>query len=230
MLAIRDLRASYGHNQALKGIDLDVPAGEITVLVGANGAGKTTLLRSISGVHKACEGTVLLDGRDIASIDAASRVALGIALVPEGRQVFASLSVEDNLRMGSYRRSGGSTVDRMLELFPELAAHRRRPAGLLSGGQQQMLAIGRALMSGPRVLLFDEPSMGLSPLLTRRVFQLIESLKAASTAILLVEQNADAALRLAQGAAVLELGRIVLRGPGAELLRDRKIQEAYLGI
>ncbi len=230
MLSIRNLQASYGRNRVLKDINLDIPAGAITVLVGANGAGKTTLLRAISGIHRRYEGSISLDGQDLARCDAADRVALGISQVPEGRQVFASLSVHDNLLMGGYRRSRGATAQSMYELFPVLAEHRKRPAGLLSGGQQQMLAIARALMSDPQVLLFDEPSMGLSPLLTQKVFGLIASLRTANTAILLVEQNAHAALQLAQDAAVIELGEIVLRGSGAELLRDGKVQEAYLGI
>ncbi|MDP3135554.1 MAG: ATP-binding cassette domain-containing protein, partial [Burkholderiaceae bacterium] len=171
-------------------------------------------------------------GRDISRHDAAQRVALGISQVPEGRQMFASLSVHDNLVLGAYRRANPAlaTVERMYELFPILAEHRKRPAGLLSGGQQQMLAIARALMSAPRVLLFDEPSMGLSPKLTHEVFELIGSLRSGNVAILLVEQNANGALRLADQAAVIELGEIVLRDTGARLLQNKKVQEAYLGI
>jgi branched-chain amino acid transport system ATP-binding protein len=229
MLRIRDLCARHGSNQVLKGIELDVNPGTITVLVGANGAGKTTLLRAISGVHRNCTGSILLNGSEIAHSDAAARVAMGIGHVPEGRQVFASLSVHDNLVMGGYRRKLRK-ADEMYSLFPELAGHRDRPAGLLSGGQQQMLAIARALISGPRIMLFDEPSMGLSPLLTQKIFSLIPALCTEDMAILLVEQNAYAALRLAQSAAVLDLGQIVLRGTGEQLIADRRVQEAYLGI
>jgi branched-chain amino acid transport system ATP-binding protein len=232
MLAIRQLEAGSGRNIELKGIDLDVAAGRITVLVGANGAGKTTLLRVISGIHKRCSGSICLDGREIMGMDAADRLALGISQVPEGRQVFASLSVHDNLLLGAYRRAvdRAASLDRMYSLFPMLAANRSRPAGLLSGGQQQMLAVARALMSAPRALLFDEPSMGLSPRLTAEVFALIDSLRSADVGILLVEQNASAALQLADRAAVIELGQIVLEGSGEALLQNTKVQEAYLGI
>jgi len=232
MLTVRHLEAGYGRNTVLRGIDLEVSAGRITVLVGANGAGKTTLLRVLSGIHRRCSGSIRLDGREIIGLDAADRLMLGISQVPEGRQVFASLSVHDNLLLGGYRRprQRDAGIERMYALFPMLADNRQRPAGLLSGGQQQMLAVARALMSAPRVLLFDEPSMGLSPKLTAEVFALIHSLRSADVGILLVEQNASAALQLADSAAVMELGQIVLEGSGASLLQDQKVQEAYLGI
>jgi branched-chain amino acid transport system ATP-binding protein len=232
LLDIAGLTSHYGRIQALKGIDLSVREGELLALVGANGAGKTTLLRTISGVQPASGGTVRFAGADITRIKAARRVTLGIAQVPEGRQVFGPLSVEDNLALGAYTRKDGvkADLDRIYAMFPVLRQKRREPAGTLSGGQQQMLAIGRALMARPRLLLLDEPSMGLAPLLVSEIFETIRSLKAAGTTIFLVEQNAHAALAIADRGYVLETGRIVLQDSGRALLANERVKEAYLGL
>jgi branched-chain amino acid transport system ATP-binding protein len=232
VLDVRGLRSGYGRIAVLHGIDLEVRAGEIVALVGANGAGKSTLLRALSGVQPS-SGKVSFDDEPIESLSAEARVGLGIVQCPEGRQVFGPLSVEDNLRLGAYRRGGPrarESLARVYALFPALAARRRQPAGTLSGGQQQMLAIGRALMAQPRLLLLDEPSMGLAPRLAAEIFAAIRGLRAADTALLLVEQNAAAALALAGRAYVLETGRIVLSGTGAELLADAGVRAAYLGL
>jgi branched-chain amino acid transport system ATP-binding protein len=232
VLDVRGLRSGYGRIAVLHGIDLEVRAGEIVALVGANGAGKSTLLRALSGVQPS-SGKVSFDDEPIESLSAEARVGLGIVQCPEGRQVFGPLSVEDNLRLGAYRRGGPrarESLARVYALFPALAARRRQPAGTLSGGQQQMLAIGRALMAQPRLLLLDEPSMGLAPRLAAEIFAAIRGLRAADTALLLVEQNAAAALALAGRAYVLETGRIALSGTGAELLADAGVRAAYLGL
>jgi len=232
MLKIRGLRAGYGRIPVLHGIDLDVRAGELVALLGANGAGKTTLLRAISGVQPA-SGSIAFDGAEIRSLTPQARVGLGIVQVPEGRQIFAPLSVEDNLRLGAYRRGGEETqssLERVYALFPALVERRRDAAGGLSGGQQQMLALGRALMAKPRLLLLDEPSMGLAPRLVAEIFGCIERLRAADTALLLVEQNATAALAIAGRGYVLEAGRVTLSGTGSELLADSAVRSAYLGI
>jgi branched-chain amino acid transport system ATP-binding protein len=232
VLRLSNLRAGYGRIPVLHGIDLEVHAGELVALLGANGAGKTTLLRAISGVH-ASSGDIFFDGASIAHLRAEQRVALGIVQVPEGRQIFAPLSVEDNLRLGAYRRGradSNTSLERVYTLFPALAERRRDAAGGLSGGQQQMLALGRALMAQPRLLLLDEPSMGLAPRLVAEIFECIERLRAADTAILLVEQNATAALGIAGRGYVLEAGRLGLSGTGRELLADPAIRAAYLGV
>ena len=216
----------------LQGIDLSIRAGELVALVGANGAGKSTLLRALSGVQPA-SGRIAFDGQDIAGWQPERRVALGIVQVPEGRQVFGPLSVDDNLRLGAYRRGraqSAQSLERVYALFPALAERRRHAAGTLSGGQQQMLAIGRALMAKPRLLLLDEPSMGLAPRLVAEIFACVRELRAADTALLLVEQNARAALAIADRGYVLETGRIVLAGSGAQLLADEKVRAAYLGL
>ena len=228
MLRVEKLEARYGRIPALQGIDLQLQPGELVALVGANGAGKTTLLRALSGVHPA-GGRVEFDGEDISRASAERRVALGIVQVPEGRQVFGPLSVEDNLRLGAYRRGGGS-LERVYGMFPVLAQRRRQAAGMLSGGQQQMLAIGRALMAAPRLLLLDEPSMGLAPRLAAEIFACVRTLRDAQTAILLVEQNARAALAIASRGYVLETGRLVRQGSGSELLADPAVRTAYLGL
>ena len=228
MLRVEKLEARYGRIPALQGIDLQLQPGELVALVGANGAGKTTLLRALSGVHPA-RGRVEFDGEDISRASAERRVALGIVQVPEGRQVFAPLSVEDNLRLGAYRRGGGS-LERVYGMFPVLAQRRRQAAGMLSGGQQQMLAIGRALVAAPRLLLLDEPSMGLAPRLAAEIFACVRALRDAQTAILLVEQNARAALAIASRGYVLETGRLVRQGSGSELLADPAVRTAYLGL
>jgi branched-chain amino acid transport system ATP-binding protein len=232
MLDVKGLEARYGRITALHGVDLAVRAGELVALVGANGAGKSTLLRALSGVQ-ASSGIISFDKKDIRNLPAESRVALGIVQCPEGRQVFGPLSVEDNLRLGAYRRGGEqapSSLERVYALFPALAERRRQPAGTLSGGQQQMLAIGRALMAKPRLLLLDEPSMGLAPRLVAEIFAVIRRLRAADTALLLVEQNAAAALAIADRGYVLETGRVALAGTGAELLADAGVRAAYLGL
>ena len=232
MLEVRELRAGYGRIPALHGIDLRVGHGELVALLGANGAGKSTLLRAISGVHPSA-GEIIFEDHHLEDDTAERRVALGIVQVPEGRQVFGPLSVDDNLRLGAYRRGRAATagsLERVYQLFPALANRRKQAAGTLSGGQQQMLAIGRALMAQPRLLLLDEPSMGLAPRLVAEIFACIRALRAADTAILLVEQNAAAALAIADRAYVLEAGRLTLSGTGKALLADTAVRAAYLGI
>jgi branched-chain amino acid transport system ATP-binding protein len=232
MLEVAGLASSYGRIPVLHGIDLAVRKGELVALVGANGAGKTTLLRALSGVQP-CSGRIQFDGEDLAPKAAEDRVARGIVQCPEGRRVFGPLSVEDNLRLGAYRR-GRAGAARSLEgvyaRFPDLAERRRQPAGTLSGGQQQMLAIGRALMAQPRLLLLDEPSMGLAPRLVAAIFACVRGLRDGDTAILLVEQNAAAALAIADRGYVLETGRVALAGSGAEVLADPGVRAAYLGV
>jgi branched-chain amino acid transport system ATP-binding protein len=233
VLVIEDLRSGYGRIEVLHGVSLEVQAGEIVSLVGANGAGKTTLLRAISGVQPITIGRVLFEGRPIERLSGHGRVALGIAQVPEGRQLFAPLTVEDNIRLGAWiRRSDDIEPDlrRVYDLFPMLAALRHAAAGTLSGGQQQMLAIGRALMSKPRLLLLDEPSMGLAPLLVDQVLQVVQELRKSGLTIVLVEQNARAALAIADRAYVVETGRIATSGTAAALLADDRVQSAYLGV
>ncbi|HYL87632.1 MAG TPA: ABC transporter ATP-binding protein [Burkholderiales bacterium] len=229
MLRVENLEARYGRIAALHGIDLHLEPGELVALVGANGAGKSTLLRALSGVHPS-SGKVSFEGQDITGASAERRVALGIIQVPEGRQVFAPLTVEDNLRLGAYRRGSARNLKKAYEMFPVLAARRRNLAGTLSGGQQQMLAIGRALMAEPRLLLLDEPSMGLAPRLVAEIFACVRRLRDAHTTLLLVEQNARAALGIADRGYVLETGRLVRAGTGAELLADPAVRTAYLGL
>jgi branched-chain amino acid transport system ATP-binding protein len=210
-------------------VSLRVGAGELVALVGANGAGKTTLLRAISGVQPAWGGSIRFDGQDLARLHARKRVQIGIVQVPEGRQVFEPLSVEDNLKLGAFARGARDGLARIFALFPALAEKRREPAGNLSGGQQQMLAIGRALMAQPKLLLLDEPSMGLAPRLVAEIFACIAALKKLGTTVLLVDQNARAALAIADRGYVMETGRIVLSGTAGELLHDPQVQRAYLG-
>ena len=230
MLEVRALASRYGRIPALSGVDLDVAAGELVALVGANGAGKTTLLRTLSGVQPSCGGSIRFDGRDLARVPASRRVQLGIVQVPEGRQVFGPLSVEDNLKLGAYARGSRDALVDVMTMFPALHAKRRAAAGTLSGGQQQMLAIGRALMASPRLLLLDEPSMGLAPRLVAEIFAQIAALKARGTTILLVDQNARAALAIADRGYVMETGRVVLGGRAQSLLDDPSVQQAYLGL
>lgn len=233
LLEIAGLGSHYGRIQALAGIDLSIAEGELLALVGSNGAGKTTLLRTISGVQPASSGAIGFAGKDITAASPSHRVRLGISQVPEGRQVFGPLSVEDNLMLGGYtrpRREADADMEAIYARFPALAAKRREPAGTLSGGQQQMLAIGRALMAKPRLLLLDEPSMGLAPLLVEEIFRAIVALKQAGTTIFLVEQNAQAALAIADRGYVLETGRIVLQDSGRALLANEKVRQAYLGV
>ena len=233
MLEISGLTSHYGRIPALKGIDLRIEAGELVALVGANGAGKTTLLRALSGVQRVTSGRVWFEGADITAARPDRRVRLGIAQVPEGRQVFGPLSVEDNLMLGAYlrpNRDARPALARVYDLFPALAERRRSTAGTLSGGQQQMLAIGRALMAGPRLLLLDEPSMGLAPRLVAEIYAAIRRLREAGTTIFLVDQNARAALAIADRGYVLETGRVVLAGAGAELAANDAVKQAYLGL
>jgi branched-chain amino acid transport system ATP-binding protein len=233
MLEVAALSSRYGRVPALANVDLHVGHGELVALVGANGAGKTTLLRVLSGVQPAAGGSVRFEGSDVTRASPRNRVKMGIVQVPEGRQVFGPLSVEDNLRLGAFVRPAveiASALERVFALFPILAAKRRETAGTLSGGQQQMLAIGRALMTRPKLLLLDEPSMGLAPRIVTEIFAIIRSLKDAATTILLVDQNARAALAIADRAYVLEVGRIALSGSGGELLGNPRVQQAYLGL
>jgi branched-chain amino acid transport system ATP-binding protein len=233
MLAVEGLRSAYGRIEVLHGVSLAVAEGEIVALVGANGAGKTTLLRAISGVQPISGGRVRLAGEAIERAPAHIRVAKGMAHVPEARQVFAPLSVGDNLRLGAYRRKDEGVAEdlaRIYAMFPVLWERRRSAAGNLSGGEQQMLAIGRALMARPRLLLLDEPSMGLAPVLVDRIMDVVLALKAAGVTLLLVEQNAVAALSIADRGYVIETGAIVHRGAGRELLDDPKVRATYLGV
>ncbi len=233
LLEISDLTCRYGRIEALHGVSLRVGAGELVALVGANGAGKTTMLRTISGVQPAAGGRIRFDGQDITRMRADARVRAGIAQVPEGRQVFQPMSIEDNLKMGAYTRPQSeirSGLDEVYDLFPILRERRKLPAGTLSGGQQQMLALGRAMMSRPKLMLLDEPSMGLAPLIVEEIFRIVKMLKEAGMTILLVEQNARAALALADHAYVLETGSVTLEGPGPELLQNDDVRRAYLGM
>jgi branched-chain amino acid transport system ATP-binding protein len=233
MLSIENVRSAYGRIEVLHGVTLQVDAGEIVTLIGANGAGKTTLMHAISGVQPITDGAIRFEGEPIEKWPAHARVAFGISQVPEGRQIFAPLSVIDNLKLGAWSRRDADlqpSLARVYALFPMLDAILEMPAGALSGGQQQMLAIGRALMAKPRLLLLDEPSMGLAPNLVDQVFTVIRALKDDGLTILLVEQNARAALAIADRAYVLETGRVTLSGPAAEIEADHRVREAYLGI
>ncbi len=233
MLSIENVRSAYGRIEVLHGVTLHVDAGEIVTLIGANGAGKTTLMHVISGVQPIMGGTIRFEGEPIEKQPAHLRVAFGISQVPEGRQLFAPLSVKDNLRLGAWSRRDADIepdLARVCALFPMLEAIWTTPAGALSGGQQQMLAIGRALMAKPRLLLLDEPSMGLAPNLVDQVLTVICALKDDGLTILLVEQNARAALAIADRAYVLETGIVTLSGNAAEIQADRRVREAYLGI
>ena len=233
VLEILDLCVSYGAIKAVDGVSLSVPAGRIVALLGANGSGKTTTIRAITGLMAPTRGRILFEGREIQGKRPHEIIRRGIAVVPEGRRIFANLSVMENLLLGAYHRSQGKALDEDLDeifqTFPRLAERRDQRAGTLSGGEQQMLALGRALMSRPRLLLLDEPSLGLAPLLVREVFNIINLLKERGVTILLVEQNAFAALEIAHYAYVLETGRLSLAGPGAELLENPQLKAAYLG-
>ena len=233
MLEIKNLNVHFGVIHALKGISITVNEGEIVTLIGANGAGKTTTLRTISGLKKPTSGEILLEGEDIADVSAQNRVRLGISHVPEGRRVFPGMTVLENLEMGAYLRKDkaetAKDLEMVYELFPVLSDRQKQLAGTLAGGEQQMLAIGRALMSRPRILLLDEPSMGLAPLLVQEIFNIIKNVNEVGTTVLLVEQNAMMALQIAHRAYVMETGSIVLSGSGAELLRSEQVKKAYLG-
>jgi branched-chain amino acid transport system ATP-binding protein len=233
MLEIKGLNVHYGVIHALKNISLTVNQGEIVTLIGANGAGKTSTLRTISGLIKPTGGEILLEGEAITNLSAPQRVKLGISQVPEGRRIFPEMTVLENLELGAFLRKDTNNIKKDLEniygRFPILNDRKRQMAGTLSGGEQQMLAMGRALMSRPRILLLDEPSMGLAPLLVREIFAIIKDINEAGTTILLVEQNASMALSIADRAYVLETGSIVMNGTGAELAQSKEIQKAYLG-
>ena len=233
MLEIKDLNVFYGAIHALKGISLTVADGELVSLIGANGAGKTTTLHAISGLLPAASGSILLDGTDLQKVPANTIIGLGMAHVPEGRHVFARMTVEENLRMGAYilrdQRQIAENLERVYGHFPRLKERRRQLAGTLSGGEQQMLSTGRALMTDPKIVLMDEPSMGLSPLLVKEIFSIIEELHKSGITILLVEQNAKMALAVSDRAYVLETGTISMEGPAAELAADDRVRRAYLG-
>jgi branched-chain amino acid transport system ATP-binding protein len=234
LLQLDDLRVHYGKVEALKGVSCTVAEGEVVTLIGANGAGKTTTLKAISGVVPMSSGRIVFDGRDISGVPAHQRVEMGICQAPEGRGIFPGMTVTENLEMGAYARRGGrkaylSDLDRVFDLFPRLRERQRQAGGTLSGGEQQMLAIGRALMAGPKVLLLDEPSMGLAPRLVTQIFEIIREINAQGTTILVVEQNAAQALQRAHRAYVLETGRVVKTDSADKLLADPSVRAAYLG-
>jgi branched-chain amino acid transport system ATP-binding protein len=233
MLTLQDVRVFYGAIQAVKGISLDVRERELVTIVGANGAGKTTTLRTISGIYRPTTGSITFEGRNLAALPSHEIVALGISQAPEGRQIFGSLSVRDNLMLGATRRADrasiGQELDYLVSLFPVLGERMNQSGGTLSGGEQQMLAIARALMAKPRLLLLDEPSLGLAPMLVNRIFAVISRLKETGVTILLVEQNARKALEIADRAYVMETGRIILGGDARELAANPEIEKAYLG-
>ena len=233
LLKVTDLEVSYGGIDALRGISFDVEEGGIVTLIGANGAGKSTTLRTICGLVRPSAGRIVYDGRDITSQSTQRIVSEGIALVPEGRRVFDNLTVKENLLIGAYLRKDKESiqadVEHVYELFPRLKEREWQSAGTLSGGEQQMLAVGRAMMTRPRILMMDEPSLGLAPLIVKDIFSIIRALNETGMTILLIEQNANAALRCAHHAYVLETGRITMSGTGASLLADQRVQDAYLG-
>lgn len=232
ILKVDDLHVDYGNIHALKGVSFEVQAGEIVTLIGANGAGKSTTLNTIARLHKQSAGHVSFMGQDLAKFPAHKIISQGLALVPEGRRVFLQMTVAENLEMGAFSRKGGDfdeDLQRVYELFPRLKERRRQTAGTLSGGEQQMIAMGRALMSRPKLLMLDEPSMGLAPILVDQIFDIIRSLHKAGITILLVEQNAQAALSVADRGYVLEIGKVVASGTGGELLASPAIKKAYLG-
>ena len=231
ILSIKDLKVNYGGIEAVKGISFDVPKGDIVTLIGANGAGKSSTLRAIVGLVKPKGGTIEFEGENIAGKDTTNVVAKGITLVPEGRRIFPDLTVYENLRVGAYMRSDDITPDInwVYELFPRLKERSWQPGGTLSGGEQQMLAVGRALMSRPKLMMMDEPSLGLAPLIVRDIFSIIKEINKRGVTILLIEQNANMALSTAHTGYVLETGRITLSGPGKELLANEAVKAAYLG-
>lgn len=236
LLELRDLTVSYGRIEAVRGISLTVDEGELVTLIGANGAGKTTTMRAISGIRPLSRGSVWFDGADISRMKAHERVIAGIVQAPEGRGVFPGMTVAENLEMGAYARTfktkaeHDATLGRVLELFPRLDERKAQVGGTLSGGEQQMLAIGRALMARPRLLLLDEPSMGLAPMMIQTIFRTVTEINEAGTTILLVEQNAQQALSRSHRAYILETGEVIATGPGPELLADPAVKQAYLGV
>ena len=233
LLEIKDLEVYYGMIQAIKGVSFQVQEGEVIALIGANGAGKTTILHTITGLLEAKKGSVIFDGKDITKTPAHKIVSMGMAHVPEGRRVFANLSVYQNLKMGAYTRKDKQEIEETLKTvykrFPRLEERKNQLAGTLSGGEQQMLAMGRALMSHPRIILMDEPSMGLSPIFVNEIFDIIKEVSASGTTVLLVEQNAKKALSISDRGYVLETGKIVLEGKASDLLNNDSVKKAYLG-
>jgi branched-chain amino acid transport system ATP-binding protein len=237
MLSLKNVVTCYGSIKALKGVSMDIAQGEIVALIGANGAGKTTTLKTISGLLTPSEGEIIFDGVDITRSNPEDIVKMGLSHVPEGRRVFSRMTVMENLELGAYSRSGTGSgrkqaqddLDQVFSLFPQLKGREKQLAGTLSGGEQQMLAIGRALMSRPKMLLLDEPSMGLAPMIVKDVFRIIQEINRAGTTVLLVEQNAHLALNTASRAYVLETGKIVLHGESADLLSNDQVRKAYLG-
>ncbi len=233
MLEVRDLRVAYGKIEAVKGISFTVEAGQVVTLIGGNGAGKTTTLRTLSGLLKPLSGTITFEGKPINAMPAHEIVELGIAHSPEGRKIFPRMTVLENLELGAFTRSDSpgikEDIERLFSLFPVLDERKTQAAGTLSGGEQQMLAMGRAMMSRPRLLMLDEPSMGLSPIMMQRIFSTVSTLKQQGTTILLVEQNAQAALSLADQGYVIETGKIVLADKGSALLGNEQVRKAYLG-
>ncbi len=232
MLKVNDINVYYGAIHAIKGVSFEVNDGEVVTLIGANGAGKSTILNTVCGLLRSRTGSIEFLGRNLASVPAHKIVELGMAHVPEGRRVFQQMTVEENLEMGAYTQARSTIepgLERVYGQFPRLKERRRQVAGTLSGGEQQMLAMGRGLMSGPRLLMLDEPSMGLAPILVEQIFDIIRQLHQAGVTILLVEQNAQMALSVADRGYVLETGKIVATGTGADLLRDEAVKKAYLG-
>ena len=233
MLEVKDLHVSYGGIRALRGVDLEVPDGKIVTLIGANGAGKSTLLRTISGLVKAESGSIRYDGKELIGMSINKILENGIAMVPEGRRVFTNLTVLENLKIGAYLRKDKEGIEKdiqwVYELFPRLQERSWQMAGTLSGGEQQMLAVGRALMSRPKLMMMDEPSLGLAPLVVKGIFEIIREINNQGVTVLLVEQNANMALKTADLAYVLETGEITLHGTGAELLVNEAVKRAYLG-
>lgn len=233
MLELSNIHTHYGSIRAVRGISLRVELGEMVCLIGANGAGKSTTLMTISGIERPVEGTITFEGEEITETLPAKRVALGTSQVPEGRLIFPDMSVLENLELGAYLRRGTAglreDIDQVFDLFPVLGERRRQQGGTLSGGEQQMLAIGRALMSHPRLLLLDEPSLGLAPLIVEQIFKIIQQINAQGTTILLVEQNAHLALQLTHRGYVMETGEITIEGTSDELLNDERVRQAYLG-
>lgn len=233
MLELRDIHTYYGNIRAVRGISLTVNAGEMVCLIGANGAGKSTTLMTVSGIHTPVDGSVRFDGQDVTRTSAEDRVALGISQVPEGRLIFPDMTVLENLELGAYTRNDKDGIredlDKIFQFFPVLQERQRQRGGSLSGGEQQMLAIGRALMSHPRLLLLDEPSLGLAPLIVKQIFEIIEQINADGTTVLLVEQNAQIALQVTDRGYVMETGEITIEGTSADLLADERVRQAYLG-
>jgi len=233
LLEVEDLRVAYGKIEAVKGISFKVEEGEVVTLIGTNGAGKTTTLRTLSGLIKPLTGQIKFNGKSLRKVPAHQVVSLGLAHSPEGRHIFPRMSIEDNLRLGAFLRKDSDGINkdiqRAYDLFPILGERRKQASGTLSGGEQQMLAMGRALMSRPKLLMLDEPSMGLSPIMMQKIMATITELRSQGTTILLVEQNAQAALSLANHAHVMEVGNIVLSGTGQDLLHDDSVRKAYLG-